>query len=44
MHHPLSHEFNSPDAPEFLTRIDTCYSERSSSDMYKGPLDIVAPA
>ena len=30
MHHPLSHEFNNPDAPEFLTRIDTWYSERVS--------------
>jgi Protein of unknown function (DUF1552) len=30
MHHPLSHEFNNPDAPEFLTRIDTWYSERTS--------------
>jgi hypothetical protein len=31
MHHPLSHEFNNPDAPEFLTRIDTWYSERVST-------------
>jgi hypothetical protein len=31
MHHPLSHEFNNPDAPEFLTRIDTWYSERTSA-------------
>jgi hypothetical protein len=30
MHHPLSHEFNNPDAPEFLTKIDTWYSERTS--------------
>jgi hypothetical protein len=30
MHHPLSHEFNNPNAPEFLTRIDTWYSERTS--------------
>jgi Protein of unknown function (DUF1552) len=30
MHHPLSHEFNNPDAPEFLTLIDTWYSERTS--------------
>jgi hypothetical protein len=30
MHHPLSHEFNNPDAPEFLTRIDAWYSERTS--------------
>lgn len=29
MHHPLSHEFNNPDAPEFLTAIDTWYSERT---------------
>jgi hypothetical protein len=31
MHHPLSHEFNNPNAPEFLTLIDTWYSERVSS-------------
>jgi hypothetical protein len=30
MHHPLSHEFNNPDAPEFLTRIDTWYSQRTA--------------
>jgi hypothetical protein len=30
MHHPLSHEFNNPDAPEFLTNVDTWYSERTS--------------
>ena len=29
MHHPLSHESNNPDVPEFLTRIDTWYSERT---------------
>ena len=29
MHHPLSHEFNNPDAPEFLTRIDTWYSQKT---------------
>lgn len=42
MHHPLSHEFNNPDAPEFLTRIDTWYSERVSAfiqalEAAKGP-------
>lgn len=31
MHHPLSHEFNNPKAPEFLTRIDTWYSERTAA-------------
>jgi hypothetical protein len=30
MHHPLSHEFNNPDAPEFLTNVDTWYSQRTS--------------
>jgi len=35
MHHPLSHEFNNPDAPEFLTRIDTWYSERTSEMLQK---------
>jgi hypothetical protein len=35
MHHPLSHEFNNPDAPEFLTRIDTWYSERVSDMLQK---------
>ncbi|HKU42164.1 MAG TPA: DUF1552 domain-containing protein [Polyangiales bacterium] len=30
MHHPLSHEFNNTNAPEFLTKIDTWYSERTS--------------
>jgi hypothetical protein len=30
MHHPLSHEFNDPNVPEFLTRVDTWYSERTS--------------
>ncbi|MET0387664.1 MAG: DUF1552 domain-containing protein [Polyangiales bacterium] len=31
MHHPLSHEFNNPDAPEFLTSIDTWYSQRTAA-------------
>jgi hypothetical protein len=31
MHHPLSHEFNNPNAPEFLTKIDTWYSEKTSA-------------
>jgi hypothetical protein len=31
MHHPLSHELNNPDAPEFLTRIDTWYSEKTAA-------------
>ena len=30
MHHPLSHEFNNPQAPEFLTRADIWYSQRTS--------------
>jgi hypothetical protein len=30
MHHPLSHEFNNPQVPEFLTAVDTWYSERTS--------------
>jgi hypothetical protein len=30
MHHPVSHEFNNPDAPEFLTRVDTWYSQRTA--------------
>lgn len=30
MHHPLSHEFNNPDAPEFLTNVDTWYSQRTA--------------
>jgi hypothetical protein len=30
MHHPLSHEFGNPDVPEFLTNVDTWYSERTS--------------
>lgn len=30
MHHPLSHDFNDRNVPEFLTRIDTWYSERTS--------------
>jgi len=30
MHHPLSHEFNNPQAPEFLTAIDTWYSQRTA--------------
>jgi hypothetical protein len=35
MHHPLSHEFNNPEGPEFLTRIDTWYSERTSEMLQK---------
>lgn len=35
MHHPLSHEFNNPDGPEFLTNIDTWYSERTSALLQK---------
>jgi hypothetical protein len=35
MHHPLSHEFNNPDAPEFLTLIDTWYSERTCAFLQK---------
>ncbi|HET8936357.1 MAG TPA: DUF1552 domain-containing protein [Polyangiales bacterium] len=35
MHHPLSHEFNNPDGPEFLTRIDTWYSERTCAMLQK---------
>jgi hypothetical protein len=31
MHHPLSHEFNNNQVPEFLTRIDTWYSEKTCS-------------
>jgi hypothetical protein len=31
MHHPLSHEFNNAMVPEFLTNIDTWYSERTAS-------------
>jgi hypothetical protein len=38
MHHPLSHEFNNPDAPEFLTNVDTWYSERTS-ELLKSLLD-----
>jgi len=30
MHHPLSHEFSNPQAPEFLTKVDTWYSEQTS--------------
>ena len=30
MHHPLSHETNDPLVPEFLTRVDTWCSERTS--------------
>jgi hypothetical protein len=30
MHHPLSHEFNNPQAPEFLTKVDTWYSQRTA--------------
>ncbi|MET0343923.1 MAG: DUF1552 domain-containing protein [Polyangiales bacterium] len=30
MHHPLSHDFNDRNVPEFLTKIDTWYSERTS--------------
>lgn len=30
MHHPLSHEFNNPQVPEFLTNVDTWYSARTS--------------
>ena len=30
MHHPLSHDFNDRNVPEFLTQIDTWYSERTS--------------
>lgn len=35
MHHPLSHEFNNPNAPEFLTKIDTWYSERTCALLMK---------
>lgn len=35
MHHPLSHEFNNPNAPEFLTKIDTWYSERTCGLLMK---------
>jgi hypothetical protein len=29
MHHPLSHEFNNPDVPEFLTNVDAWYSQKT---------------
>lgn len=31
MHHPVSHQFNDPNQPEFLTRVDTWYSQRTSA-------------
>jgi hypothetical protein len=30
MHHPLSHDYGDPNAPEFLTNVDTWYSELTS--------------
>lgn len=30
MHHPVSHEFNNTNTPEFLTKVDTWYSEQTS--------------
>lgn len=30
MHHPLSHEFNDPLVPQFLTNVDTWYSQRTA--------------
>jgi hypothetical protein len=30
MHHPLSHETNDPNVPEFLTNVDTWYSQRTA--------------
>ncbi|MDD9944801.1 MAG: DUF1552 domain-containing protein [Myxococcales bacterium] len=38
MHHPLSHEFNNRQVPEFLTNVDTWYSERTS-EMLQSLLD-----
>jgi hypothetical protein len=38
MHHPLSHDFNDPMAPEFLTNVDTWYSTRTS-ELLKSLLD-----
>jgi hypothetical protein len=38
MHHPLSHEFNNPNAPEFLTNVEVWYSQRTS-ELLKSLLD-----
>ena len=38
MHHPLSHDFNDPMAPEFLTNVDTWYSTKTS-ELLKSLLD-----